>query len=251
MVHLASIFSLERLPAARETNWVIGSLLLILAMFEAISATHCLRRPGLRAAPSSITPVCRQSGPGCTGRRLAVTSRHHLIPRLYARTFTVADHLGADRAHLALVCPQKHTQLPGPGSHRSTTSLCVRVMPVFAFKSGAFFAAIVGVLGLMRPAADQPDLESSPTSHLGVGGLAARLLHDVTEGLARSGRRGVLLLASITPRPGLGRDHGLVFVLLPAYPFLEKRFTGDYAHHNLLQRAFTGRSGAHRDRRHG
>ncbi len=29
---------------------------------------------------------------------------------------------------------------------------------------------------------------------------------------------------------------GLVFVLLTICPFLEKRFTGDYAHHNLLQR---------------
>jgi ubiquinol-cytochrome c reductase cytochrome b subunit len=28
----------------------------------------------------------------------------------------------------------------------------------------------------------------------------------------------------------------LVFVLLIVYPFLEKRFSGDYAHHNLLQR---------------
>src|SRR5580704_2456215 len=29
---------------------------------------------------------------------------------------------------------------------------------------------------------------------------------------------------------------GIVFVLLTIYPFLEKRFSGDYAHHNLLQR---------------
>jgi ubiquinol-cytochrome c reductase cytochrome b subunit len=29
---------------------------------------------------------------------------------------------------------------------------------------------------------------------------------------------------------------GVIFVLLTIYPFLEKRFTGDYAHHNLLQR---------------
>ena len=29
---------------------------------------------------------------------------------------------------------------------------------------------------------------------------------------------------------------GVVFTLLTIYPFLEKRFTGDRAHHNLLQR---------------
>ena len=29
---------------------------------------------------------------------------------------------------------------------------------------------------------------------------------------------------------------GLIFILLIIYPFLEKRFSGDHAHHNLLQR---------------
>ena len=29
---------------------------------------------------------------------------------------------------------------------------------------------------------------------------------------------------------------GLVFILLIVYPFLEKKFTEDDAHHNLLQR---------------
>lgn len=29
---------------------------------------------------------------------------------------------------------------------------------------------------------------------------------------------------------------GLVFLLLIIYPFLEQKFTGDTAHHNLLQR---------------
>ncbi len=29
---------------------------------------------------------------------------------------------------------------------------------------------------------------------------------------------------------------GVIFVVLTIYPFLEKRFSGDYAHHNLLQR---------------
>ena len=44
---------------------------------------------------------------------------------------------------------QKHTQFPGLG-RAETNVVGVRVMPVFAVKSGAFFALItVGVLGLM------------------------------------------------------------------------------------------------------
>ena len=50
--------------------------------------------------------------------------------------------------HLALLWFQKHTQFPGPG-RTETNVVGVRVMPVFAVKSGAFFAMIVGILGLM------------------------------------------------------------------------------------------------------
>src|SRR6201988_5480903 len=49
--------------------------------------------------------------------------------------------------------------------------------------------------------------------------------------------RGVSLGPQRVPRPAAGAlIMGVVFVLLTIYPFLEKRFTGDYAHHNLLQR---------------
>ena len=43
---------------------------------------------------------------------------------------------------------QKHTQFPGPG-RTETNVVGVRVMPVFAVKSGAFFAVTIGILGLM------------------------------------------------------------------------------------------------------
>ena len=43
---------------------------------------------------------------------------------------------------------QKHTQFPGPG-RTETNVVGVRVMPVFAVKSGAFFAVTIGILGMM------------------------------------------------------------------------------------------------------
>ncbi len=51
--------------------------------------------------------------------------------------------------HLALVWFQKHTQFPGPPGRTEKNVVGVRVMPVFAVKSGAFFAVTVGILGLM------------------------------------------------------------------------------------------------------
>ncbi len=41
MVHMARIFFTGAFRRPREANWVIGSLLLILAMFEATSVTRC------------------------------------------------------------------------------------------------------------------------------------------------------------------------------------------------------------------
>ncbi len=73
-----------------------------------------------------------------------------LIPRLYALHILLIPGiiLALIGVHLALVWFQKHTQFPGPG-RTETNVVGVRVMPVFAVKSGAFFAVTVGVLGLM------------------------------------------------------------------------------------------------------
>ncbi len=111
-----------------------------------------------------------------------------LIPRLYALHVLVlpAIILALIGAHLAMVWFQKHTQFPGPGRTENNV-VGVRVMPVFAVKSGAFFALTTGVLGLMGGL-----LQINPIWNLGPykpsqvsAGIAAGLLHDVADGLQR------------------------------------------------------------------
>ena len=155
MVHMARIFFTGAFRRPREANWVIGSLLLILAMFEGYFGyslpDDLLSGIGLRAALSSIT----------LGMPIIGTWLHWalfggdfpgeiLIPRLYALHILLIPGiiLALIGAHMALVWFQKHTQFPGPG-RTETNVVGVRVMPVFAVKSGAFFALITGVLGLM------------------------------------------------------------------------------------------------------
>ena len=112
-------------------------------------------------------------------------------------------------------------------------------MPVFAVKSGAFFATIVGVLGLMGGL-----LQINPIWNLGPYKPSQVSAGSQPDFYMMWTRR----LVRIWP-PGSSIGHhtipavvwvalimGLIFVLLIIYPFLEKRFTGDYAHHNLLQR---------------
>ena len=246
MVHLARIFFTGAFRRPRETNWVIGSLLLILAMFEGYFGyslpDDLLSGIGLRAALSSITLGLPVIGtwlhwalfggdfPGTT-----------LIPRLYALHVLLlpAIILALIGAHLALVWFQKHTQFPGPGRTEHNV-VGVRVMPVFAVKSGAFFACIAGVLGLLggllqiNPIWDLGPYQPSQVS----AGSQPDFYMMWPDGLQRLWPGWELYIGhhTVPATVAVALLMGLVFVLLIVYPFLEKRFTGDYAHHNLLQR---------------
>jgi ubiquinol-cytochrome c reductase cytochrome b subunit len=246
MVHLARVFFTGAFRRPREANWVIGSLLLILAMFEGYFGyslpDDLLSGIGLRCALSSIMlgfPVIGTwlhwaffggDFPGTT-----------LIPRLYALHVLVlpAVILALIGAHLAMVWFQKHTQFPGAGRTENNV-VGVRVMPVFAVKSGAFFALTTGVLGLMGGL-----LQINPIWNLGPyrpshvsAGSQPDFYMMWTEGLQRLWPAWEIYIDGHTVPAAVGAAMmmGIVFALLIIYPFLEKRFSGDYAHHNLLQR---------------
>ena len=246
MVHLARVFFTGAFRRPREANWVIGSLLLILAMFEGYFGyslpDDLLSGTGLRAALSSITLGLPVVGtwlhwalfggdfPGDT-----------ILPRLYALHILIIPGiiLALIGIHLALVWFQKHTQFPGPGRTESNV-VGVRVMPVFAVKSGAFFAMTTGVLGLMGGL-----LQINPIWQLGPykpahvsAGSQPDFYMMWPEGLMRLWPAWEIYLFghTIPAVVTVAVIMGLVFVLLMAYPFIERKLTGDRANHNLLQR---------------
>ncbi len=256
MVHLARIFFTGAFRRPREANWVIGSLLLILAMFEGYFGyslpDDLLSGIGLRAALSSITMSVPIVGTWlhwalfggdfpCGGLGYQCSAVGTLLPRMYALHILLIPGiiLALIGVHLALVWFQKHTQFPGPGRTEKNV-VGVRVMPVFAVKSGAFFAVTVGILGLMGGL-----LQINPIWQLGPykpsqvsAGSQPDFYMMWTEGLARIFPPWELYLGhhTIPAAFWVALVMGLVFGLLIAYPFLEKKFTGDTAHHNLLQR---------------
>ncbi|OMC08753.1 menaquinol-cytochrome C reductase [Mycolicibacter heraklionensis] len=246
MVHLARIFFTGAFRRPREANWVIGSLLLILAMFEGYFGyslpDDLLSGIGLRAALSSITLGMPVIG---TWLHWALFGGDFpgtvLIPRLYALHILLIPGiiLALIGVHMALVWFQKHTQFPGPG-RTETNVVGVRVLPVFAIKSGAFFAMITGILGLMGGL-----LQINAIWNLGPyrpsqvsAGSQPDFYMMWTEGLARLWPAWEFYPFghTIPAVVGVALGMGAVFGLLIVYPFLEKKFTGDYAHHNLLQR---------------
>ncbi len=256
MVHLARIFFTGAFRRPREANWVIGSLLLILAMFEGYFGyslpDDLLSGIGLRAALSSITLGMPVIGTWlhwalfggdfpCGGVGYNCTEDGFMLPRMYALHILLIPGiiLALIGVHMALVWFQKHTQFPGPG-RTETNVVGVRVMPVFAVKSGAFFAVITGILGLMGGL-----LTINPVWNLGPykpsqvsAGSQPDFYMMWTEGLARIWPAWEFYIGNYTIPASVwvALGMGLIFGLLIMYPYLEKRFTGDDAHHNLLQR---------------
>jgi ubiquinol-cytochrome c reductase cytochrome b subunit len=246
MVHLARIFFTGAFRKPREANWVMGSLLLILSMFEGYFGyslpDDLLSGIGLRAALSSITLGLPVIG---TWMHWALFGGDFpgdiIIPRLYVLHVLLlpAIILALIGLHLALVWYQKHTQFPGPGRTEHNV-VGVRILPVFAVKSGAFFAMTVGILGIMGGL-----LQINPIWQLGPykpsqvsAGSQPDFYMMWTEGLARLWPAWEFYIGRYTI-PGavaVALIMGLVFVLLIAYPYIETRATGDDAHHNLLQR---------------
>ncbi|BBX02091.1 cytochrome b [Mycolicibacterium moriokaense] len=256
MVHLARIFFTGAFRRPREANWVIGSLLLILAMFEGYFGyslpDDLLSGIGLRAAMSSITLGMPVIGTWlhwalfggdfpCGGVGYQCAQDGYWLPRMYSLHILLIPGiiLALIGIHLALVWFQKHTQFPGPG-RTETNVVGVRVMPVFAVKSGAFFAMTTGILGLMGGLLQiNPIWQLGPykPSHVSAGSQPDFYMMW-TEGLARIFPAWELyFLGHTVPAPvWVALIMGLVFMLLPLWPWLEKKFTGDDAHHNLLQR---------------
>ena len=155
IVHLLRIFFTGAFRRPREVNWVIGSLLLILAMFEGFFGyslpDDLLSGTGLRAALGGITMSIPVIG---TWMQFLIFDGDFpgtiIIPRLYVAHILLLPGiiLALIAAHLALVWYQKHTQFPGPGRTEQNV-IGIRIVPVFAVKSGAFFAMVTGVLALM------------------------------------------------------------------------------------------------------
>ncbi|MFF0490688.1 cytochrome bc complex cytochrome b subunit [Nocardia sp. NPDC004068] len=246
IIHLFRIFFTGAFRRPREANWVIGSLLLILAMFEGFFGyslpDDLLSGTGLRAAFGGIT----------MGIPLIGTWMHWLIfggdfpgtiiiPRLFIAHVLLFPGimLALVAAHVALVWYQKHTQFPGPGRTEKNV-IGARIVPVFAADQGAFFMFTLGIIALMGGI-----LQINPIWNLGPynpsqvsAGSQPDFYMMWTDGMARLMPPWELYLGRYTvPAPfWVALIMGLVFTVLIAYPWIEKRLTGDDAHHNLLQR---------------
>ncbi|WP_309501066.1 cytochrome bc complex cytochrome b subunit [Saccharopolyspora gloriosae] len=247
MAHMFRIFFTGAFRRPREGNWVIGSLLLILGMFEGFFGyslpDDLLSGTGVRATMSGIVLSIPVLG---TWMHWALFGGEfpgmEIIPRLYILHVLVLPGimLGLVAAHLALVWYQKHTQFPG-AKRKETNVVGIRILPTFALKSGAFFALTTGVLAMMS-GLFQINAIWNLGPYLGSQVSAASQPDWYlmwADGILRIWPAWELYLGPYTVPPvffcgAIGM--GIMFTLLIAYPMIERKLSGDNAHHNLLQR---------------
>ncbi|WP_242423735.1 cytochrome b N-terminal domain-containing protein, partial [Frankia sp. EI5c] len=143
-------------------------------------------------------------------------------------------------AHMGILWHQKHTDFPGPGKTEHNV-VGHRVFPVFAVKSGGFFMLTFAVLALLGGLAQinpiwtfgpydpaKVSSASQPDWYIGFLDGSTRLMPPWEfRGLGHT-IPALLWPTAILP--------GVLFTLAALYPFLEAKFTGDRASHNLLQR---------------
>ncbi|MEV6718786.1 cytochrome bc complex cytochrome b subunit [Lentzea sp. NPDC051208] len=246
VVHMFRIFFTGAFRKPREINWVIGIVLFMLGAIEGFLGyslpDDLLSGTGLRVMAAlliSFPVIGTWLNWLMFGGEFPGTD---IIPMLYTAHILIipAIILGLIAAHLALVWYQKHTQFPGVG-RKETNVVGVRIMPVFAAKGGGFFAIVVGVIAIMGGVFQiNPIWNFGPYNPAQISaGSQPDWYMGWTDGLVRIWPAWEFYLGNYTiPAPFLPFILGLPLLtgIAAVYPWIERKMTKDYAHHNLLQR---------------
>jgi ubiquinol-cytochrome c reductase cytochrome b subunit len=247
VVHMGRVFFTGAFRKPRETNWVIGNTLLVLAIVEGFLGyslpDDLVSGTGIRIAYSIILsiPVVGSyiatflfggNFPGTViiGRFFII---HVLIVPLVL--------LGLVGAHLAMLVRQKHTQFPGKGRTESNV-VGTPMFPVFMAKTAGFLFVVTGIIGLLGAFA-----QINPIWQFGFYD-ASRISYAVQPDFYMGFLDGALRIWPAWEFSAFGHTMpletflpsvvlpGIVFTLAFAWPAIERKFTKDNDFHNLLDR---------------
>ena len=246
-VHLLRVFFTGAFRKPREINWVIGTLLLVLALLEGFAGyslpDDLLSGTGLRIAQGIIQAI------PLVGTYVAMFlfggefPGTDFMPRLYSIHILLIPGilLGLITVHLIMVFYQKHTQFPGPGRTESNV-VGFRLFPIYMAKAGGFFFVVFGITVLISALVtinpvwlygpytpSQVTAGSQPDWYIGWLDGAVRLTPNWESNiLGHNLSWNILIPALIVP--------GIMFTLLGLYPWIEAWATGDKREHHLLDR---------------
>ncbi|WP_219467132.1 cytochrome bc1 complex cytochrome b subunit [Nonomuraea rhizosphaerae] len=251
MVHSLRVFFTGAYRKPRELNWLIGVLMLTLALLEGLTG-YSLPDDLLSGAGLRITEGVLISLP-LVGTYLTfflfggeypggdVISRFYSIHILLIPGILVA----LVTAHLVLMWVQKHTQMPGKAQTNDNV-VGAPFYPAFMAKAGAFFLFTFTVIaGLATFAQINPiwlygpyspadvSAGSQPDFYLGFLEGALRIMPAWEFNLFGASHAGTVPMSVVIPALV---PLGLVLTGMALYPFLERWVTGDRREHHVVDR---------------
>lgn len=244
--HLARVFFTGAFRRPRELNWIIGVVMLILAIVNGFAGYSLLddqlSGTGLRIAYSVALSI------PLAGTWMASLffggdfPGDQIINRLFViHVYLVPIVIGVLlSAHLALVVAHKHSHFAGDGATEDNV-VGERLWPTYAAKAGGLFFLVAGVLALLAGVAQiNPIWVYGPFRTANVSTLSQP---DWYMGWLEGAMRlmpawEIRAFGFEVPNPFFpgALIPGITFGMLLAWPFLEARFSGDHAEHHVLDR---------------
>ncbi|WP_214413739.1 cytochrome bc1 complex cytochrome b subunit [Sphaerisporangium fuscum] len=246
-VHMLRVFFTGAYRKPRELNWIIGVLLLTLALAEGLTG-YSLPDDLLSGAGLRITEGVMISIP-LVGTYLTFFlfggeyPGEDVISRFYSIHILLIPGilLALVSAHMVLMWVQKHTQQPGKG-RTETNVVGAPFYPTFMIKAGAYFLFTFGVVALLGAFAQinpiwlfgpytPADISagSQPDWYMGFLEGSLRLMPAWEINLFGH----TLPLSVLIPALG---PMGLIMTGLALYPFVERWVTGDNREHHIADR---------------
>ncbi|HUA95426.1 MAG TPA: ubiquinol-cytochrome c reductase cytochrome b subunit [Acidimicrobiales bacterium] len=248
VVHMARIFFTGAFRKPRETNWIIGVTLLLLAVLNGFIGyslpDDLVSGTGLRIGYSILLSI------PFVGNYLAVWlwggafPGHIIIERLFIIHVLIIPLviLGLLGAHLGLLVRQKHTQFPGRGKteHNVVGS---PMFPTFMAKTTGFLLMVTGATALLGGLA-----QINPIWQFGPYQDPSKISYAVQPDWYMGWLDGALRIMPAWEWTGWGHTipyevllpavifPGVIFNLCYAWPIVERIFTKDNEMHNLLDR---------------
>ncbi|MFI9836725.1 cytochrome bc complex cytochrome b subunit [Nonomuraea sp. NPDC051941] len=251
MVHMLRVFFTGAYRKPRELNWIIGVLLLTLALAEGLTG-YSLPDDLLSGAGLRITEGVAISLP-LVGTYITFFlfggeyPGEDVVARFYSLHILLIPGilLALISAHMVLMWVQKHTQMPGKGRNNHNV-VGAPFYPAFMAKAGAYFlftlATVAGLatftqinpiwlFGPYTPA--DVSAGSQPDFYMGFLEGALRIMVPWEINLFGTSHAGTLPLSVIIPALV---PMGIVMTGLALYPFLERWVTGDHREHHVADR---------------